>query len=606
MKTPALLAVALVTAGGGAAAPARALTNRQIYEQASPSVVVVVATNASAPSDAGIGSGSIVAADGLVLTNFHVVKLGERGVADTIRVFFKPAKLTGSLNKDLVDGVRAAVVATDPGRDLALLSVPSKALRAPPIPIAEELAIPGDPSVAIGSPVDGGPWTLTTGAISNRILDLEGKMGKHAYQIETPINPGNSGGALLDAEARLLGVTTSAVKIGRGGLPTANIQFAVANDVVLDFIQSALVARQEYRELSAGDPQAAARRFASRPESGPGASVAGCAYGVCRARDENALDRIWARMTRLAGAAGARRAGQLGTRLAEKGAPVAAAEEPAAEEKAAPPSPARDAARKTVATLFGGDGEGAGDGLTMAPSDEELEELLPSEGGATEASPGVPALEVTSGTREWLQEGGPGRAERLSAVRWATGPLFRRLERGCGSVQKARECVGLLANSRPAPVDEAPAARPPPASPGRRPSIELEEYATPIRPIEQEQLSGVTRALAANPAVRAADAKEELLALLFRAEPKEALALLKATPGLSAFEPGALKLQRAFAQLEARRWNGARTDLRAVRAPEELKRVADYWLCKSLKLQGRPIGAAQCFKKAGLTEGLRP
>jgi hypothetical protein len=37
-----------------------------------------------------------------------------------------------------------------------------------------------------------------------------------------------------------------------------------------------------------------------------------------------------------------------------------------------------------------------------------------------------------------------------------------------------------------------------------------------------------------------------------------------------------------------------------------VKRLADYWICRTMRLQGRPIGAEQCFKKGGMTEGILP
>jgi hypothetical protein len=37
-----------------------------------------------------------------------------------------------------------------------------------------------------------------------------------------------------------------------------------------------------------------------------------------------------------------------------------------------------------------------------------------------------------------------------------------------------------------------------------------------------------------------------------------------------------------------------------------MQRLADYWLCKSLRLEGMSVKAADCFSKAGLTDGVRP
>src|SRR5438046_1088506 len=84
-------------------ASAFAATARALYEKGAPSVVVVVAGSGQKGGPVSVGSGSVIVKAGLVLTKFHVIAPDDRP-ARSLRVFFKPAQLTGSLERDLTDG----------------------------------------------------------------------------------------------------------------------------------------------------------------------------------------------------------------------------------------------------------------------------------------------------------------------------------------------------------------------------------------------------------------------------------------------------------------------------------------------------------------------
>ncbi|MFN7131661.1 MAG: S1C family serine protease, partial [Myxococcales bacterium] len=221
-------------------AEARAASAKELYAQSSPSVVFVLAT--SGGSEHQMGTGSVIGS-GLVLTNAHVIA-GAREVL----VYAKPDRLTGKLERDLGKPFRTRVLASDDKLDLALLEV--AALDRPALRLASERLHPGEPTIAIGHPESGGPWTLTTGAISNFIEDFEGVGGKHVYQMETPINPGNSGGPLIAASGEVVGVNTAAVKVNRAGLPVSGIQFAVSSEAVRGFLDRSLQGRGGYQEPS--------------------------------------------------------------------------------------------------------------------------------------------------------------------------------------------------------------------------------------------------------------------------------------------------------------------------------------------------------------------
>ncbi len=183
----------------------RGAAEATIYQRISPAVVMIV-------TQEGLGSGSIISADGTILTNRHVV-----GTAKRVGVIFKPAtegEDVRQLMKDKDQIVIADVVKVDAARDLAIIKVPKMPDHAPdPIKLAafESVKI-GDDAHAIGHPT-GEAWTYTKGYVSqirrgyewgNREENIKHKAD--VIQTQTPINPGNSGGPLLNNSGMLIGV----------------------------------------------------------------------------------------------------------------------------------------------------------------------------------------------------------------------------------------------------------------------------------------------------------------------------------------------------------------------------------------------------------------
>ncbi len=162
----------------------------------------------SAPDQVrALGSGFIIAADGLVVTNNHVIE-----GADEIAVI-------------LDDGTRlpATLRGQDAKTDLALLEI--KAGR----PLSyiswgeSEAARVGDWVVAVGNPFGLG-GTVTVGIISARGRDIQSGPFDDFIQIDAPINRGNSGGPLFDTQGQVIGVNT-AIYSPNGG--SVGIGFAV-------------------------------------------------------------------------------------------------------------------------------------------------------------------------------------------------------------------------------------------------------------------------------------------------------------------------------------------------------------------------------------------
>ena len=182
-------------------------TNIRVYEQASPAVVAIDAGGAT-------GSGSIISADGLILTNAHVVA----NASDTVTV-------------TLADGreFTGEVIAFDPnGLDLAAVRI-ADVEDLPIIPMADLDSVRvGQRAFAIGSPF-GLQNTFTIGIVSR--LDPE----RGTIQTDAAINPGNSGGPLLNSQGELIGVNTAIFSPGFNA-GNIGIGFAIAIDRIEPFL----------------------------------------------------------------------------------------------------------------------------------------------------------------------------------------------------------------------------------------------------------------------------------------------------------------------------------------------------------------------------------
>ena len=188
--------------------------NVRVYQQASPAVV-------SIDTGSGTGSGSIISADGLVLTAAHVVE----GV-ETVTV-------------TLSDGRRVqgdVVGFGDAGIDLAAVRLRDQR-NLPIIPIATAGSVQvGQRAFAIGNPFGRFQNTFTNGIVSR--IDTN----RGLVQTNAAINPGNSGGPLLNSQGQLIGVNNAIYTTGRDG-GNIGIGFAIA----LDEVQPFLVAVREGR-----------------------------------------------------------------------------------------------------------------------------------------------------------------------------------------------------------------------------------------------------------------------------------------------------------------------------------------------------------------------
>jgi S1-C subfamily serine protease len=137
----------------------------------------------------GAGSGVVISADGLVVTNAHVVA---RSAEVHVRL------LSGR-------EIEARVLSLDEASDLALLRVPVSGLR--PIPLADGPAPPaGTPAYVLGNRGDLGTEVAWARIGAHRKVRAGARPLEFWSEVEAPVGPGSSGGALLDREGRLLGI----------------------------------------------------------------------------------------------------------------------------------------------------------------------------------------------------------------------------------------------------------------------------------------------------------------------------------------------------------------------------------------------------------------
>lgn len=168
-----------------------------------------------------LGSGVILSAEGIVVSNYHVV-----GMATDIRVVLNDRR-----------EFSARVLLGDEESDLAILKIDApEAL--PFLDLRESDSVEvGELALAIGNPFGVGQ-TVSSGIVSGlaRSGGSGGQGRGYFIQTDAPINPGNSGGALVDMAGRLIGVNTSILTRSGG---SNGIGFAIPADLVAAFVQQA-------------------------------------------------------------------------------------------------------------------------------------------------------------------------------------------------------------------------------------------------------------------------------------------------------------------------------------------------------------------------------
>lgn len=183
----------------------------------------VVSIDVRSQSGRGEGSGVVLTADGLIITNNHVIALAAAG---------------GEIQVRFDDGTTApaTIVGSDPATDIAVIKAESAD---PLVPIALGTSanlVEGQAVAAVGSPL-GLSGTVTTGIVSalDRPVRAGGERSDQstvidAIQTDAAINPGNSGGALVNMDGELVGINSAIASLGSGSSGSIGLGFAIPVD----------------------------------------------------------------------------------------------------------------------------------------------------------------------------------------------------------------------------------------------------------------------------------------------------------------------------------------------------------------------------------------
>lgn len=187
----------------------------QVVETVGPAVVSIHAgwrVRERGIEREGAGSGMVIAPDGYILTNSHVVHH-----ANHLEVALTDGR-----------GLEATLVGEDPATDLAVIRV-YDAARMPYAVLGESGGLRvGQLVIALGNPL-GFQSTVSTGVISavGRTWRTEsGRLIENIIQHTSPLNPGSSGGPLVDSRGRVIGINTAMIWGAQG------INFAIPSDTV--------------------------------------------------------------------------------------------------------------------------------------------------------------------------------------------------------------------------------------------------------------------------------------------------------------------------------------------------------------------------------------
>ncbi|MBK6749268.1 MAG: trypsin-like peptidase domain-containing protein [Pyrinomonadaceae bacterium] len=216
--------------------------NIEVYRSISPGVAFINTTTyqqdfwGDVSEGKGNGSGSVIDANGNILTNYHVIEGAQ--------------KVTVSFGGDKV--YPAKVIGGDPDTDLAIIKIdPPAGMTVVPLGDSDKLTV-GQKVLAIGNPF-GLDRTLTTGVISGLQRPIRsrpmtgaptGRPIDAAIQTDASINPGNSGGPLLDKFGKMIGINSQILSPAGGSVGVGfAIPVSTAKRVIPQLLQFGEVRR---------------------------------------------------------------------------------------------------------------------------------------------------------------------------------------------------------------------------------------------------------------------------------------------------------------------------------------------------------------------------
>ena len=227
------------TPGEIAAGRNRRFTLQDIYKRDAPAVVQVTSTTkVKLPTSdwfgnafglpgtevqRSLGSGFVIDKTGYIVTNYHVV-----GAAQSVRVSFSNS-----------DSMQAKIVGKDPSTDIALLKVEASSRALKPLELGNSDTVQvGDQVAAIGNPF-GYDRSISAGIVSalqRSLTSPDGSPIDRVIQTDAPLNHGNSGGPLLNAQGRVVGVSSAIPTSETGAQGNVGIGFAIPINTVRDVV----------------------------------------------------------------------------------------------------------------------------------------------------------------------------------------------------------------------------------------------------------------------------------------------------------------------------------------------------------------------------------
>ena len=208
-----------------------------VVDSVGPAVVSISVgnhRNNQATDQMGTGSGVVIAPDGYILTNDHVVHNAQ------------------SLKVRLTDGtsLSAALIGKDPATDLAVIRAQTSYLTCSTLGRSEQLRV-GQLAIAMGNPL-GFQSTVSTGVVSalgRALRSTKGRLIENIIQHTAPLNPGNSGGPLVDSTGKVVGINTAIIAQAQGigfSIPADTAKWVVSEILTHGRVRAVLsVSRQD-------------------------------------------------------------------------------------------------------------------------------------------------------------------------------------------------------------------------------------------------------------------------------------------------------------------------------------------------------------------------